>query len=113
MSANDPSLDEKQPLSNYQTPAVGGDFLVPANMNVQSTLGPGSPSPDGDRTPTPTNTAKTGKKQRAHHSFTPGGGMDEYFKEGEEKSKELDYGSSSKPSSTVKPPPKAGGPPRG
>jgi hypothetical protein len=37
--------------------------------------------------------------------------LDDYFKEGEQKSKEEDYVPKSK--SPVPPPPKAGGPPRG
>lgn len=48
-----------------------------------------------------------------HPAVSPGGGggLDDYFKEGEQKSLEQDY--APKKGSGVPPPPKAGGPPRG
>lgn len=80
-------------------------FFVPAEMklppNAQSAVGSTAP-PRG------------AKKARAHHPVSPGAAMDDYFKEGEEKSKLLD-GTSTPAAPTgavVGPPPKGGaGPP--
>ena len=54
------------------------------------------------------------RKQRAHHAHASpsgGGGLDDYFKEGEQKSLEQD--NAPKPKGGLPPPPKMGGPPRG
>lgn len=95
--------------SNTSQPApIGGDFLVPANMNFT----PGtSPPPPADGT-APPKAVPTGKprKARAHHA--PASGLDDYFAEGEQKSRELDGGSTPKASSLPPPPSKAGGPPK-
>ena len=86
------------------SPPIGGgqDFLVPANMDIKN------PSP-----PPPTSGPPAGKarKQRAHHATAPAAGLDDYFAEGEQKSREVDKGSTPKPSGSLPPPPK-GGPPK-
>ncbi|KAF2085337.1 hypothetical protein K490DRAFT_75195 [Saccharata proteae CBS 121410] len=86
----------------------GGAFLVPAEMAVPMRSPPlGSPGAGG----APAGHAK--RKPRAHHAATPAsGGLDDYFKEGEQKSRELDYGGSgSRTGSVPPPPPKVTGPP--
>jgi hypothetical protein len=93
---------QQQDASNGQfeaipTAAPAGDFLVPANMSFQSKSPPPPPGGGGGRA----------KKARAHHNVAPVSDMDEYFKEGEAKSKEEDYAPSSK--GALPPPPKAGG----
>jgi hypothetical protein len=58
--------------------------------------------------------APSKKKARAHHAIASpagGAGLDDYFKEGEQKSKEEDFAPTNK--IAVPPPPKMGGPPRG
>ena len=81
----------------------GADFLVPANMQVQSR----SPPPPSGGPP-----QGKPKKQRAHHATTaPAAGLDDYFAEGEQKSREVDGDSTPKPKSSLPPPPK-GGPPK-
>ncbi|MBE3045179.1 hypothetical protein IMZ48_22035, partial [Candidatus Bathyarchaeota archaeon] len=75
--------------------AVGpprGDFVVPAQMVVAP----------------PTSAPPRGKKKERHHA--PNNLMDEYFKEGEQKSRELDGVRSGR--STPLPPPPKGGPPK-
>lgn len=100
-----------QPLS--EAPLSGGpgmtqngaqDFLVPANMDYAST----SPPPPTSSGPPPP--SGKGKKQRAHQP-APAAGLDDYFAEGEQKSREVEGGGSTpKPSSALPPPPK--GPPK-
>ena len=100
------ALDEKRPLSSSSNtpvssiqPTSAPEFLVPANMPFQS------------KSPPPTGGAGKTKKARAHHAYVvPTVGLDDYFKEGEQKSREQDA-LSTKPGS-VPPPPKIGGPPR-
>lgn len=101
------SLDEKRPLvSSVGIPAQSGapaELFVPANMALPAK----SPPPQGTAPPPK-------KKGRAHQVASPatgGGGLDDYFKEGEQKSLEQDYAPTK--GSGVPPPPKAGGPPRG
>ncbi|KAF7555630.1 hypothetical protein G7046_g6496 [Stylonectria norvegica] len=100
----DHHLDEKAadifvPAAAEEQPPPPGDFLVPAQM-VAST--PVSAPPKG------------GKKKDRHahtHGHSPNRLMDDYFKEEEEKSRELD--NAPKGTGTgVPPPPKAGGPPK-
>lgn len=82
---------------------AAGDFLVPAQMT----------------SPPPPPTASPGaKKDRRHgHSHTVGKGqkadmfMDDYFMEGEKKSRELDHAPTAK-GNGLPPPPKTGGPPK-
>ncbi|OCK86174.1 hypothetical protein K432DRAFT_376982 [Lepidopterella palustris CBS 459.81] len=110
---SEPTYDEKRPTSSdsvrpmsatQQAPTPATEFLVPANMQFQSkSPPPGAPPPAGH--------GKT-RKARAHHAHvSPTAGLDDYFKEGEQKSKEQDYAPSTRAGS-VPPPPKIGGPPR-
>jgi hypothetical protein len=101
------SFDEKRPLdptSNHLPGAQAAptELFVPANMALPSK----SPPPPS---------AQAKRKGRAHHAvMSPAGGseLDDYFKEGEEKSLQEDNAPKAK-SGGVPPPPKAGGPPRG
>jgi len=76
--------------------AESSDFLIPAQLSGAA----------------PPPTASPGlKRDRKKHGHGPNKMMDDYFIEGEKKSRELDYTPSSK-NSTAPPPPKAGGPPK-
>lgn len=89
------------------------DFLVPANMPLKPAPAEGL-SPAAAGPPPQAHSGRT-KKQRAHHAVSPQSGMDEYFKEGEQKSQELEGGRSTPKTggNLLPPPPKAGGgPPR-
>jgi hypothetical protein len=91
---------------------VGTELFVPANMALPSK----SPPPGGVAGGGTAAPPKRGK-QRAHHhlahvSPSGGGGLDDYFKEGEQKSLEQDHAPTGRTGS-VPPPPKAGGPPMG
>ncbi|CZT47307.1 related to GRH1-Yeast (GR)ASP65 (H)omologue [Rhynchosporium secalis] len=99
------SNEEARPLSDkggeYFMPgdtSLPGDFLVPAQIvGPQPTVGP----PMGGR--------KKDKKHGRGHS--PNNRiMDDYFMEGEKKSREIDHAPNAK-SAPPPPPPKAGGPP--
>ena len=103
--------DPSQAARQSQQPSTqAADFLVPANMPF---TGPPpargtSPSTPGTGGPPP----GRAKKARAN-AAAPVAGLDDYFKEGEQKSRELEGGSSTpKPTSGLPPPPKAGGPPK-
>lgn len=77
-------------------PPPSGDFLVPAQ------LVPTAP---------PTGPPRGGKKKERHtHSHSPNQLMDDYFKEEEQKSRELDNAPT--PKGTPVPPPPKGGPPK-
>ncbi|KAI9712274.1 MAG: hypothetical protein M1820_001487 [Bogoriella megaspora] len=95
--------------SNNAPTQSNANFLVPANAQYGN---PSPPPPSSGASP-PQGHHKPPKKARATHGAALS--MDDYFKEGEAKSKELEGSYSSKPSSgSVPPPPKApGGPPRG
>ncbi|KAF3005045.1 hypothetical protein E8E13_009286 [Curvularia kusanoi] len=98
------SFDEKRPLISDISSGAGGagngsELFVPANIAMPA------------KSPPPQGTAPPKRKQRAHAAAPGTGGLDDYFKEGEQKSKEDDYTPKSK--GGVPPPPKAGGPPRG
>ncbi|KAK4626745.1 hypothetical protein CLAFUW4_05115 [Fulvia fulva] len=105
-----------QDMPVYQAPTAGetygappppADFLVPANMPIAG-QGATPPPPSGG----PPKGGKT-KKARAHHA--PAAALDDYFAEGEQKSRELEGNSTPKPSGDglPPPPPKAGaGPPK-
>lgn len=98
--------------SNFLTPADqlqqsggggggGGDFLVPAQMAI------GTPPPAGNAPPRST------KKKDRHAHRAPASGIDDYFNEQEQKSRELDRPETTRSKSPLAPPPKAGGPPKG
>ncbi|PKS06597.1 hypothetical protein jhhlp_007345, partial [Lomentospora prolificans] len=77
-------------------PPTGGDFLVPADITSSQPVG-GPPR---------------GKKKERHGHRNPSNLMDDYLKEEEQKSRELDRPSGrSTPLNNLPPPPK-GGPPR-
>lgn len=82
--------------------AGAADFLVPANLETTS-------SPTGSAMGAPPKgppKGPTGRKGRAHHHHAAGtDDMDDYFKEGEEKSIKENYGASPAPGSAVPPPP--------
>lgn len=89
---------------------AGTELFVPANMALQAK----SPPPVGGAVSGTGGPPKRGKP-RAHHAHASpgaGGGLDDYFREGEQKSLEEDHAPTGKTSS-IPPPPKAGGPPRG
>ncbi|KAL9942933.1 hypothetical protein D7B24_000501 [Verticillium nonalfalfae] len=78
-------------VSRTETPSE--DLLVPAQL-VSAAPPVGVP---------------TRSKKKERHGHSPNALMDDYFKEGEEKSRALDH--APKSSGTVAPPPKAGAPP--
>jgi GRASP55/65 PDZ-like domain len=94
----DTSMNEKSVLSGSPAPPMGpSEFLIPADMEFQhSSPPPGAGQPKRDR------------KARAHAQILPSGELDDYFKEGEEKSREMDNAPTLKAGSNVPPPPKAG-----
>jgi hypothetical protein len=116
------AYNEKSPLvnppANFPPPSQEStaDFLVPANMQFQQVppLGAGTSG-----TPPP---PKKKAAARAHHIISPNSEMDQYFEEGEKKSREVDYAPSTKGGagvppppkmgSSLPPPPKSGGPPK-
>ena len=91
------------PPQQGPTATSSSEFLVPANVaSPPPRAGSMSPSKDS-QTP-----VRGGRKKHAVHS--PKRAMDDYFKEGEQKSKEEDFTPASK--GAPPPPPKAGGPPK-
>nr|POF17456.1 uncharacterized protein c1d4.02c [Quercus suber] len=91
--------------------AGGSEFLVPADM---PNLAQPSPPPPPSSSPGPTPQGRPGRKARAPHA-APGAGLDDYFAEGEQKSREVDNAPKAKAGGggLPPPPPKAGaGPPR-
>ncbi|OAX85417.1 hypothetical protein ACJ72_00188 [Emergomyces africanus] len=82
---------------------AGSHFLVPANMASPPPLAPSLNNPN---LPAPAPTRHGRKTRHAHH----GGNVtfDDYFREGEQRSKEEDFVSSTH-ASPIPPPPKTGG----
>lgn len=78
-------------------PPSGADYMVPAQMIASTSIS--APQRGGK------------KKERQGQGHSPNRLMDEYFKEEEEKSRELDNAPKGR-ASPLPPPPKAGGPPR-
>lgn len=94
------AFNEKSTFDSNPSPGAPADFLVPANMPLSNP----TPPPPASGGPPP----GRAKKARAH---APVAGLDDYFAEGEQKSKEMESGSSTpKPSSGLPPPPR--GPPK-
>jgi hypothetical protein len=94
----DTSMSEKPLQSGSPAPPIGAsEFLIPADMDFQH------PSPPPGAGP-----PKRDRKARAHAQVSPSGELDDYFKEGEEKSREMDNAPTPKAGSNVPPPPKAG-----
>lgn len=82
--------------NDYSVGADESNFLVPANVV----------SPPANAPPTGGAARKKGKAVHANR----GGGLDDYFMEGEKKSREVDHAPSAK-STPPPPPPKSGPPP--
>ncbi|KAH8704884.1 putative Golgi reassembly stacking protein [Talaromyces proteolyticus] len=85
--------------------APTGNYLVPANIASPPPLS--SPSAPLNNT-APPRSGKSARRNR-HAAVSPSRGFDDYFAEGEQKSKEQDYAPSRK-GTPLAPPPKAGGP---
>lgn len=84
---------------NVAAAGSGGHFLVPANMDSPP---PVSSASNG------TKAASGGRRGgKSRHTASPGRGIDEYFAEGEQKSKEQDY-APSRHGAPLPPPPKVG-----
>jgi hypothetical protein len=89
-------------LSEDPGPEPQGEFLVPAETFSQPAPPPaGGPPPKKD---------KKGGKHHVHVSPSGGVDMDEYFKEGEEKSRAEDHAPTPKLGTGIPPPPKAKSP---
>lgn len=84
-------------------PAPGGHFLIPANMTSPPPPSSGVPAAPGSR-------ARRGAGKSRPAGVSPSRGIDEYFAEGEQKSKEQDYGPS-RHGTPLPPPPKIGSSP--
>jgi hypothetical protein len=103
-------FDEKAALMEQEQAQLGiGEGFVPANSSelvvpaqLANTTAPPPPSAAGP---------PRGKKSRHGHGATPNAMMDDYFKEQETKSRELDNAPSGR-GTPAPPPPKAGGPPK-
>ena len=91
-SGSDASRQVGLPPSS-STPKPAPEYLVPANMPVTNPSPPPS-APPGRH-----------KKARAHHNPSPAKGLDDYFKEGEEQSRELDNAPTPKAADAPPPPP--------
>jgi hypothetical protein len=79
------------------SPGAPAEFLVPANLPLSNP----TPPPPASGGPPP------GGKAKKTRAYAPAAGLDDYFAEGEQKSKELESGSSTpKPSAGLPPPPK-------
>lgn len=91
------------PPGSSQSPLPAAEFLVPANQPNMA------PPPSAGRTASPS-THKAGRRARAVHGLSADRAMDEYFQEGEAKSREMDNAPSPVGGAKgVPPPPKAGG----
>ena len=96
LSANLQNYPSNPSLYQAYSNSKSTDLLVPA------TLASAPPPPA-----TPSGPPKSGRKPRK--AVSPNSAFDEYFKEGEQKSKEEDFAPTTK--SAAPPPPKLGGPP--
>jgi hypothetical protein len=109
------SAGDEASASAYQPPAgatSNADFLVPANMQTFTVSPP--PSGTGGPPPPPPKAGNKARKARAHHTGTATAGLDDYFAEGEQKSRELEGGGSTPKASAAglpPPPPKGGAAP--
>lgn len=83
-----------QPPAEVGGGASGGDFLVPAQL--------------ANAPPPP----RSNKKKDRHAQRGAGNGIDDYFNEEEQKSREMDRPEGTRSKSPLAPPPKAGGPPK-
>ncbi|TKA34318.1 hypothetical protein B0A50_00298 [Salinomyces thailandicus] len=113
------TLSQAGPEQTYQPAGAGttqaqpqtagttgpSNFMVPVSMPISTPPAPGPPPMGGPP-------AGRAKKPRAHNAQAPVAGLDDYFKEGEQKSRELEGGSTTPKPSTGLPPPPKGGPPK-
>lgn len=95
------SVDSTQPPPANLDTEGQSEFLVPANM-------PGLAAPS----PPPASGGPPLGLGRAKKSRAPVSGLDDYFAEGEQKSREIDKPSTPKAAANLPPPPRAGGPPK-
>ncbi|KAF5861776.1 hypothetical protein ETB97_012577 [Aspergillus alliaceus] len=102
-----PVLNPMNPAQNYGVAldsTIGGHYLVPANMAAPPPLASQAPrSLSASPAPSQSPAARRGKTR--HHAISPNRAFDEYFAEGEEKSREQDYAPSRK-GTPLPPPPK-------
>lgn len=91
-----------QPPAEVGGGAGGGEFLVPAQLASPP------PPPTGGAPP------RSNKKKDRHAQRGANNGIDDYFNEEEQKSREMDRPETTRSKSPLAPPPKAGGgPPKG
>lgn len=98
--------------ASYPSPSTvaAGSYLVPANISSPPPLSsPSAALNNNNSTAPPPRSAKSTRRNR-HAAVSPNRTFDEYFAEGEQKSKEQDFAPSRK-GTPLAPPPKAGGPP--
>ncbi|KAG8629701.1 hypothetical protein KVT40_001320 [Elsinoe batatas] len=99
-SNEEPRASPAMLQNGFQGTATGApELLTPTNLSAGPPKAAAGP-PRG------------AKKARAHHNISPGAGIDEYFAEGEAKSRELEGGSSTPKNASSLPPPPKGGPPK-
>jgi hypothetical protein len=104
---DDGSEQQRDTMPTAAAPA--GSFLVPANIPSPPPLS--SPTARlGSPSPARPSGGRYGRKHR-HAGASPNRAFEEYFAEGEQKSREQDFAPSRKGTPLV-PPPKAGGPPQ-
>jgi hypothetical protein len=84
------------------------DFLVPANLQFANAITGQQIPPLGFGTSGTPPPPKKKAAVRAHHHISPSTEMDQYFEEGEKKSREVDYAPSVKTAAGIPPPPKIG-----
>ncbi|KXL51344.1 hypothetical protein M433DRAFT_60599 [Acidomyces richmondensis BFW] len=100
-SRTQPSVDSTRPsAANFETAGQSG-FLVPANM-------PGLAAPS----PPPASGGPPLGHVRAKKARAPVSGLDDYFAEGEQKSREIDKPTTPKAAANLPPPPRGGAPPK-
>jgi hypothetical protein len=110
--ASDAAAASAVPAASF----AAADFLVPADLPVTSPP-PATNTNTSTGTGTGTNTNTTsahGQRKKPRHLVhaAPPADIDDYFKESEQKSREVDHAPSPKAGSGVPPPPKASGPPK-
>ncbi|KAI9834939.1 MAG: hypothetical protein M1819_002662 [Sarea resinae] len=96
------------PPATTTTTSTPSEFIIPASLPLSPPSHPASTT----KSPSPSNgraARKTRQQhQHHHHAISPGAtnaGIDDYFREGEQKSRELDHAPSPRPSGTAPPPP--------
>lgn len=99
-----PELTRPPPQASPRAPE-SNDFLIPAN--IPSLTSPQLAVQTSASVPAATGQSGRGKKQRVHHVLPPSKAMDEYFKEGEQKSREQDISPRPRAEGLPPPPPKS------